>query len=50
MAGISYNRFLHEVQEHRLVILEDNRFIESLQYLGEAFEDETLLSVISDKN
>jgi predicted DNA-binding protein len=46
MAGVSYNRFLREVQAHNIVILEDDRFLERLAFLADTFEDEDLRSTI----
>ncbi len=42
MAGVSYNRFLREVQARNIVILEDDRFLERLAFLADIFEDEHL--------
>jgi len=46
MAGVSYNRFLREVQARNIVILEDNGFLERLGFLADTFEDEDLRSTI----
>ncbi len=46
MAGISYNRFLREVQARNIVILEDDGFLERLAFLADTFEDEELRSTI----
>ncbi len=46
MAGVSYNRFLREVQARNIVILEDDRFLERLASLADTFEDEDLRSTI----
>jgi len=46
MAGVSYNRFLREVQERHIVVLEDDGFLERLGSLADAFEDETLQTTI----
>lgn len=46
MASVSYNRFLREVQARHIVILEDDRFLERLGFLADAFEDELLRSTI----
>ena len=42
MAGVSYNRFMDEVQKRNIVILEDDHFLDSLTFLANAFHDETL--------
>lgn len=46
MSGVSYNRFLREVQERHIVVLEDDNFLERLGSLADAFEDELLRSTI----
>ena len=42
MAGVSYNRFVHELENRRVVILEDERFLDNLSSLAELFGDEGL--------
>jgi len=43
MAGVSYNRFLHELQNRHIAILEDDgRFQERLAFLADSFADESL--------
>ena len=44
--GVSYNRFLREVQARNIVILEDNGFLDRLGFLADAFDDEDLRSAI----
>ena len=46
LAGISYNRFLQEVQARRLVVLQDATFLERLYELGETFENQDLLQAL----
>jgi len=46
LAGVSYNRFMDEVQKRNIVILEDDHFLDSLAFLATAFHDETLRSAI----
>ncbi|MBU4224358.1 MAG: hypothetical protein KKC71_00870 [Chloroflexi bacterium] len=46
MADISYNRFLREVQNRRIVVLEDPAFFERLDALAEAFDNEELRDAI----
>lgn len=47
MAGVSYNRFMREVQARNIVILENEGFSERLAYLADAFADETLQEAIN---
>ncbi len=42
MAGVSYNRFLHEVQKRNIVILEDEGFLDRLGALADAFDSKSL--------
>lgn len=42
MAGVPYNRFLREVQARNIVILENDRFLDHLAFLAEAFDNEAL--------
>lgn len=48
MAEVSYNRFTHELQARRIVILEEDRFLERTLLLAKAFNDEAL-QVASEK-
>ncbi|MBX2997197.1 MAG: hypothetical protein KF893_01710 [Caldilineaceae bacterium] len=48
MAEVSYNRFTHELQARRIVILEEDRFLERTLLLAKAFNDEAL-HVASEK-
>lgn len=48
MAGVSYNRFMREVQERNIVILDDEEgFLEGLAFLAEAFDDEVLKRAVA---
>lgn len=47
MAGVSYNRFMREVQARNIVILEDEGFSERLAYLADAFSDEALQEAVN---
>lgn len=38
MTGVSYNRFLRELERRHVTILDDPHFLEGLIFLGEAFE------------
>lgn len=42
MAGVSYNRFMRELENRRVVILDDDRFLERLSTLANLFGDERL--------
>ncbi len=46
MAGISYNRFLRELQARNVVVLDDDRFLERLGNLAAAFEDGDLQTAV----
>lgn len=47
MAGVSYNRFMREVQSRNIVILESNDFLDQLAFLAEIFESRDLRSEVS---
>ncbi|GIK73748.1 MAG: hypothetical protein BroJett021_27360 [Chloroflexota bacterium] len=47
MAGISYNRFLHEIESRNIVVLDDEGFLEQLAFLAERFESEPLKRALS---
>jgi predicted HTH domain antitoxin len=46
IAGISYNRFMDEVQRRNIIILEDDHFLDNLASLADAFNDETLRKAV----
>jgi predicted HTH domain antitoxin len=46
IAGISYNRFMDEVQKRNIIILEDDHFLDNLASLADAFNDETLRKAV----
>lgn len=48
MAGISYNRFLHEIESRNIVVLEDEGVLEQLAFLAERFESEPLKRALRD--
>lgn len=48
MAGISYNRFLHEIESRNIVVLDDEGFLEQLAFLAERFESEPLKRALRD--
>lgn len=48
MADVSYNRFLQELQARNIVILDDDRFLDRLTFLANAFDDDTLQTVVRE--
>jgi hypothetical protein len=46
MAGVSYNRFLREVQARNIVILEDDNFIEHLAALAQTVGSDVLAEAV----
>ncbi len=46
LAGVSYNRFLRELQARRVVVLEDPSFLDRLYELAEIFENKELQEAI----
>jgi hypothetical protein len=46
MAEVSYNRFLRQVQNRNIIILEDEHFLDRLEDLADAFDSETLHQAI----
>jgi len=46
LAGISYHEFLQEVQARNIVVLENDQFLDELQFLADAFADETLQKAV----
>ncbi len=46
MAGVSYNRFLNELQKRNIVVLEDDYFLDRLAELADAFNNETLRQAV----
>jgi len=47
LAGVSYNRFLHEVQAHNIVVLDEEGFENRLSQLADAFDDGILKTALS---
>ncbi len=47
MAGISYNRFLREVQARNIFVLEEQGFLDRLHFLADAFDDENLRAAVA---
>jgi predicted HTH domain antitoxin len=46
MAGVSYNRFMHEIQKRHIIILEDDHFLDRMAGLADAFDSEPLRQAI----
>ena len=46
IAGVSFNRFLHEIQKRHIIILEDDHFLDRLAGLADAFDSEPLRQAI----
>lgn len=46
MAGVSYNRFLHELEARNVVVLKSDRFVERLEGLADMFGDADLREAI----
>lgn len=46
LAGLSYNRFLREVQARNIVILEEAGFLDRLAFLAEAMGDDPLRAAV----
>lgn len=46
LAGVSYQEFLHEVQARNIVVLENDQFLEELDFLADAFDDTTLRDAV----
>ena len=46
LAGISYAEFLQEVQSRNIVVLENDQFLEELEFLADAFADTTLHNAV----
>lgn len=46
MAGVSFNRFLHEIQKRHIIILEDDHFLDHLAGLADAFDSDPLRQAI----
>lgn len=46
LAGISYGEFLQEVQARNIVVLENDQFLDELEFLASTFTDETLQQAV----
>ncbi|NUQ37716.1 MAG: hypothetical protein HUU23_07925 [Caldilineales bacterium] len=49
LAGVSYNRFWHEVQKRNIVVLDEEGFEERLYELADMFDDETLKAALASQ-
>ena len=48
MAGVSFNRFMHEVEARKIVILDDDgHFLDRLSFLAEAFDVPALRKAVN---
>ncbi len=48
LAGVSYNRFMKEVQDRNIVILDDDQFLERLYETAEMFQSHDLMEAIRE--
>jgi predicted HTH domain antitoxin len=46
LAGVSYNRFLQEIEARNIIILDEDRFVERLEGLADLFDDADLREAI----
>lgn len=46
LAGIPYGEFLQEVQARNIVVLENDQFLDELEFLANTFTDETLQKAV----
>lgn len=46
MAGISFNRFLREIQARNIVVLENEDFLGELAFLAETFDSQSLRAAV----
>jgi hypothetical protein len=46
MAGVSYNRFLREVQAHNIVVLAEDGFLDRMAFLADAMNDSSLRAAV----
>jgi hypothetical protein len=47
LAGIPYNRFLREVHACRIVIFENEEFLDELAFLADAFDSPSLQAALN---
>jgi predicted HTH domain antitoxin len=48
LAGVSYKRFMKEVQDRNIVILDDDQFLERLYETAEMFQSRDLMEAIRE--
>jgi hypothetical protein len=46
MAGVSYNRFLREVQAHNIVVLAEEGFLDRMAFLADVLNDSSLRAAV----
>lgn len=46
LAGLPYGEFLQEVQARNIVVLENDQFLDELEFLANTFTDETLQKAV----
>lgn len=46
MAGISFNRFLREIQARNIVVLENENFLDELAFLAKRFDSQSLRAAV----
>ena len=47
LAGVSYNRFLREVQARNVVVVEEDGFLDRLAFLAGAVSDDSLQAAVN---
>ena len=47
LAGVSYNRFLREVQARNVVVVEEDEFLDRLAFLAGAVSDDSLQAAVN---
>lgn len=47
MAGISFNRFMREIQARNIVVLENEDFLDELAFLAETFDSQSLRAAVA---
>lgn len=50
MAGVSYNRFLREVQAHNILVLGEDGFLDRMAVLADVVNDDSLRSAVEKAN
>lgn len=47
IAGISFNRFLREIQARNIIVLENEDFLDELAFLAETFDSQSLRAAVA---